>query len=524
MLGGDRQQVQHQSLDTQLNMFQEQHQSQQQQLPESEPVSTSAMIVDDGNVEMKDVLVPHVSPVKIISVNQHQQPNSPSGMPATNVAAPTPLSLSTQHQPQQRFPHLTNSSPQQSPFPQRRASFGKDLDSLFAKPSPFKRPDIFSSFATPAPTTTTDIPSRNCIFDSPAKMHAEAGPSGSMSESHSGSGNGPAFFSTPQAKLVRPVAAAFNSTGILSKKSRPRTISATPTPETPTKKVPLNYLTSTPIVPVNTSTINPSPVNVANDSESVFLPPTPTRPIHSGSTFISNSAPNTIQSKKHRSPLQDSPFKNIKKLHLGEKLDGAHTEGMSSHGVNHYDGDVFKAPFKPSASETGGGFLSRQETWEVPRMGTPRTRCLSSPVFTHTNNNTNFLQPPPSPSPFASPGDRSHQSQIHNQPSSSSSSSIVSGFGHHNANAVAVVPDQHHPASSGGGEMMDCDVDMVHEPPVIVHAPPVHHHQHQQLQQLGLEVPGNLGRTMSPFNPAYTSYPRFLTAEYIKSEKGMKDL
>ena len=53
---------------------------------------------------------------------------------------------------------------------------------------------------------------------------------------------GPSEFLTPQSKLVKPVASAFHSTGFLSKKNRPRASSAQPTPETPSKKLPLAFV------------------------------------------------------------------------------------------------------------------------------------------------------------------------------------------------------------------------------------------------------------------------------------------
>lgn len=121
---------------------------------------------------------------------------------------------------------------------------------------------------------------------------------------------GSAFF-TPQTKLVKPNPAAFHSTGLLSKKNRPRpTELAKPMPETPLKKglphfVPNGRRTDIFHVAAAPATAPPATMAVEPGTPTGRLPPTPTRfPISS------------VKSKHYRSPLQESPIKNSKKLHL----------------------------------------------------------------------------------------------------------------------------------------------------------------------------------------------------------------
>lgn len=181
-------------------------------------------------------------------------------------------------------------------------------------------------------------------------------------------------FLTPQPKLVRPVASAFSSVGLVSKKSRPRTSSAQPMPETPSKKFgaaatlemqPISVAITAAITAATTSSssssTSTSTVTLMGPPSSATLmsfkvphtptrnPPTLPRPAHTptptvvtphtlhprATIFEEFSSPSlsaalaptttsaTVSStleldhpkKHHRVPLSESPLKNIKKAH-----------------------------------------------------------------------------------------------------------------------------------------------------------------------------------------------------------------
>ncbi|KAJ3154557.1 hypothetical protein HK101_001613 [Irineochytrium annulatum] len=105
----------------------------------------------------------------------------------------------------------------------------------------------------------------------------------------------PSAFETPKAKLVKPLASAFASEGLKSKNSRPRSLSAQPTPDTPLKRIPLSAsscvksnaniddltaLTKLPVFGLTKSTT----VNPRQEQKQLpfQLPPTPTRPLAVG--------------------------------------------------------------------------------------------------------------------------------------------------------------------------------------------------------------------------------------------------
>ncbi|KAJ3087686.1 hypothetical protein HK102_010498 [Quaeritorhiza haematococci] len=103
-------------------------------------------------------------------------------------------------------------------------------------------------------------------------------------------------FFTPQAKLVKPIASAFHSTGFLSKKNKPRPNTLQPTPDTPSKKLQQT------LGLVFLAAASPHPPPLPSD----VFPPTPTR-------F------SAAMNKKHRSPLQESPIKLNKKQHINKQ-------------------------------------------------------------------------------------------------------------------------------------------------------------------------------------------------------------
>lgn len=141
-------------------------------------------------------------------------------------------------------------------------------------------------------------------------------------------------FYTPQTKLAKPLPSAFHSTGLISKKHRPRHQHSTkPTPETPAKK--LNF------------------TKWMNQTEQSF-----------GSLASSL--------KKQRSPLQESPIKQIK----------SQTEDtpLSMNKINHQEFSVSPSRFplgrlqnlQKSPQETENISVS-PEDWIV------RSRCVSTP-------------------------------------------------------------------------------------------------------------------------------------------------
>ncbi|KAI8814894.1 hypothetical protein BJ742DRAFT_194134 [Cladochytrium replicatum] len=111
-------------------------------------------------------------------------------------------------------------------------------------------------------------------------------------------------FLTPQNKLVRPVPAAFHSTGLISKKNRPK--NNQPTPETPLKKKDplIGYGTDTPEIGVFLSPTSSRTSNSVFSVESEF-PPTPSKGLQ-----LANP-------RKHRKSLNESPVKFNKKMNLG---------------------------------------------------------------------------------------------------------------------------------------------------------------------------------------------------------------
>jgi hypothetical protein len=294
----------------------------------------------------------------------------------------------------------------------------------------------------------------------------------------------PVTFYTPQTKLVKPVASAFHSTGFLSKKNRPRSTSAQQIPHTPTKKppsiVPLSgfevgaHDSDSAFVVLGQSVASNPPTRELSGSDPFGIPPTPIRPF-SVSTVTSAVKPSS-QSRRHRSPLQESPIKSNKKPLLNfNRL------------IQSVDGDENASPTRSSKSKLHSAIDldmaindSNIHDQNHQKYINSQQRCSSSSAI-HTSLKQSQHQVE-SPVPF---------SGLLFGPKGSATNSISPirsiNYGH---------------LASNSSDMMDCDDDPKTPSNTISPVQPTF----------------SLSSTI-PVNHTITPYPRFLTSHYFSSLK-----
>ncbi|KNC97468.1 WEE protein kinase [Spizellomyces punctatus DAOM BR117] len=353
----------------------------------------------------------------------------------------------------------------------------------FAVPSPMPPKTTTDPFAWHQSSTVPDTPSANDHrFGSNYTTHfihkrtASAQSEPDMSQDRSAT----AFF-TPQTKLVKPNPAAFHSTGLLSKKNRPRPSISKPMPETPLKKGShypqyrsaggSNVFKSSAPATAPPATTAPVPGTPTSG-----LPPTPTR-----------FPPSSIKAKHYRSPLQESPIKNAKKPHLNGDDFGSPTASRSFWDMG---GDLGTkdSPSRMAICTAQSSFARNLDPTHSPSTERSRVRSLSSPA---TQASSLFA------------AHFNHEQSFHNNENHTplkSSMSLENIFS--TDDSMSIGRGIFNVAGQKGSDMMDCDDD-VHTPTTALPPSPA-----------GLNISRH--SVLKAYSHLVTPYPVFLTAEYFQ--------
>ncbi|KAJ3039711.1 hypothetical protein HDV00_011943 [Rhizophlyctis rosea] len=300
------------------------------------------------------------------------------------------------------------------------------------------------------------------------------------------------MFFTPQNKLVKPDRSAFHSTGFLSKKNRPRQPQHQTMPETPLKKGATPAFSFS--FPGLASHSTPSAALPPSSSSSSYTePPSPSHSNHLG-IFTPTKAPaSSVRSKKHRSPLSESPVKSNKKIFLA-------SSSPTSARFNPTSVNAFPSPF-PSLVVTDETSPVADRSWQAglgPRfekagVARHRRRSHTSPSMESKLFRLNLSTPQDSNRSTSAPSENS-------TPSTDSSTRTVSnpfavegkGPGLLDFSAVMDGDDT---------DMMDCD----EETPKLLNESPNGFSSILKRRQ----------PVLAAYSHLVTPYPRFLMMDYF---------
>ncbi|KAI9101981.1 hypothetical protein DFS34DRAFT_440118 [Phlyctochytrium arcticum] len=282
------------------------------------------------------------------------------------------------------------------------------------------------------PSTCNPVPSANVLTSAADMEFSHKRTPSTQSEPDMALDRNDTFF-TPQAKLVKPNPAAFHSTGLLSRKNRPRMTGHT-MPETPLKKQfpypPFRAAGTGGLLQKQHRLPGNSPFDLSLD--------------HSNST-PARELLGSVRSKHNRSPFAETPVKNAKKVHLDSGF------GHPSHLVDMTPQPPVRSFWQAISQESDSLTPQHPSIQPWPAGG---ESGLQSPASTRTRTRSQSSPPVQTSSLFQSRSGL-FSSQIKRRPSASSTA--IEDVFSASPGTTSKGLFGHATSKTNDGDMMDCD-------------------------------------------------------------------